>query len=75
MNYYELIDSGSKMIKSNDKNYLKSEKELFKKHDTKIYGMKDIYSKQQLYLIAILSIILILMFPFGFNEQVQIYKI
>lgn len=74
MNYYKLIDSGKKIIKSSDKNYLKKEKNIFKNKYMNIYGMKEIYNKHQLYILALFSIILILMFPFGYDDKVTIYS-
>ncbi|BCL65809.1 hypothetical protein IOLA_177 [uncultured bacterium] len=74
MNYYKLIDSGKKIIKLSDKNYLKKEKEVFKSKYANIYGMKEIYNEHQLYVLALFSIVLILMFPFGYDYKITIYS-
>lgn len=71
--YYEIIDSGNKMLKTK-KSYLQNEKQAFKQKDIQIYGMQDIYNRYQLYLISIVVLILILMFPFGNNESLTIYS-
>lgn len=74
MLYYELIDSGSKMLKT-DKSYLQEEKQLFKSKDVLIYGIKDLYSNSQLYVISIVVLVLILMFPFKYDNLPEIYSV
>ncbi len=67
------LDSGNKILKTN-KNYLKEEKLLFEeKNNLRIYGMRSILNKYQLYMISIIVISFVLMFPYGYNNIVKVY--
>lgn len=71
--YMSFLDSGNKILKTN-KNYLKEEKLLFEeKNNLRIYGMRSILNKYQLYMISIIVISFVLMFPYGYNNIVKVY--